>query len=66
MSVTLDFNEEAAENMDLLKERLGVETRTELVRRALVLLDYTEEKKQEGYRLFLKRGDSVIGIKDIS
>lgn len=60
--VILDFNEEAAENLDKLKDRLGVKTRTELIRHALALLDIADEKKREGYKLQFRKGDSVTEV----
>lgn len=60
--VILDFNDEAAKNMDLLKDRLGVKTRTDLVRRALALLDFSEEKKRDGYQLLFKKGDTLTEV----
>ena len=60
--VILDFNEEAAENMDLLKDRLGAKTRTDLVRRALALLDFSEEKKRDGYKMLFKKGDTLTEV----
>lgn len=60
--VILDFNEEAAKNMDQLKDLLGAKTRTDLVRRALALLEYSEEKKRDGYTMLFKKGNSVTEV----
>lgn len=60
--IILDFNEDAANNIDNLKERLGLKSRTELFRYALALLDLTEEKRREGYKLQFRKGNSVTEV----
>ena len=60
--VILDFNEEAARNLDRLKDLLGARTRTDLVRRALALLEFSEEKKRDGYKLQFKKGDTITEV----
>lgn len=60
--VILDFNEEAAKNLDKLKEILGARTRTDLVRRALALLEFTEEKRRDGYKLLFKKGNDTTEV----
>ena len=60
--VILDFNEEAAKNLDKLREQLGARTRTDLVRRALALLEFYEERKRDGYTMQFKKGDTVTAI----
>ena len=60
--IVLDFNEEAADNIDKLKDRLGFKTRTDLIRHALALLDMADEKKREGYKLQFKKGHSILEL----
>jgi len=60
--VILDFNEDAAQNLDKLKDLLGARTRTDLVRRSLALLEFSEEKKREGYKMQFKKGDTITEV----
>ena len=60
--IILDFTEEAANNIDNLKDRLGFKTRTELIRHALALLDFTDEKRREGYKLQFRKGNNVTEV----
>ncbi len=60
--IVLDFNDQGIENLDLLKEKMGIKTRTELVRHALALLDVTQENQKEGYKLTFKKGDKIKEI----
>jgi hypothetical protein len=55
--VIVDFDDEAIKNLDALKKRIGAKTRTGLVRRALMLLEITEEKERDGYKLQFNKGD---------
>jgi len=60
--VVLELNNNGIENLDKLKERMGIKTRTELIRHALALLDIAQEKQKDGYRLQFKKGDSITEV----
>jgi hypothetical protein len=60
--VVLDFDEDAAKNLDLLKDRLGSKTRTDLIRRALALLEFSEERKKDGYTMQFRKGKTITEI----
>lgn len=54
-----DFNQEAVEKLDELKERLGASSRAEVIRRALALMDRVSTSSQAGAEITIKgpKGD---------
>ena len=54
-----DFNQEAVEKLDELKERLGASSRAEVIRRALALMDRVSTSSRAGAEITIKgpKGD---------
>ncbi len=61
----LNFNKQALKNLDALKERVGDETREELVARALALLDITEEHHRAGMKIQFVGNGRVVDVSGI-
>lgn len=60
--IILDFSPEVMEEIDILKDSMGVKSRAELIRFALGLLNLTTEKKKEGYVMQFKKDDKIVDV----
>jgi metal-responsive CopG/Arc/MetJ family transcriptional regulator len=60
--IILDFSPEVMDEIDILKDTLGVKSRAELIRYALGLLDLTMEKRQDGFAMQFRKGEQVVDV----
>ena len=60
--IILDFSPEVMEEIDILKDSMGVKSRAELIRFALGLLNLTTEKKKNGYVMQFKKDDKIVDV----
>lgn len=56
--INVTFNEKAYEALSKLEKKSGV-SKSELLRNAIALLDYVEERKEQGEKLAIIRGNRV-------
>ena len=57
-----DFSRQAVESLDALKDKRGAESRAEVIRHALALLDWLHEETSKGYAIHLVKGEEVREI----
>ena len=60
--IILDFTPEIMDEIDSLKDSVGVKSRTELIRYALGLLSLTAEQKKEGFKMQFKKGNEIVSV----
>ena len=60
--IILDFTPEIMDEIDSLKDSVGVKSRTELIRYALGLLALTTEQKKEGFKMQFKKGNEIVNV----
>lgn len=51
---TIEFNEEAERGLETDRQRLGVASKTEVIRKAINLLHFVLEERGEGAKLILE------------
>lgn len=58
----LEFEEEAYKKLELLQEKLGATSKSEVIRRALQLLEYALASKGEGGKVIVKtkKGEEFV------
>lgn len=56
--INVTFNQKAYEALSKLEKKSGV-SKSELLRNAIALLDYVEERKEHGEKLAVIKGDEV-------
>ena len=56
--INVTFNQKAYEALSKLEKKSGV-SKSELLRNAIALLDYVEERKAHGEKLAIIKGDEI-------
>ncbi len=60
MEITFDFSEKALDEVDILKARLGMNTRGDVVNQGIGILRWLVNEKEMGNRILIDRPDGSV------
>lgn len=60
--IILDFSSSTVDDIDTLKDKIGMKSRTELIRYALGLLALTTEQKEAGFKMQFRKDDEIVTV----